>query len=463
MGYARLLFGVLFTLGLTLRLAGQPAQTVSNTREMLEVMQMDASLLGQFVDDRAVVGNEEEPLLRLLFRLPSFAQVDLNRWSKPLDRALSLEATCAKERFEFVELRGLVERIEKIPIIPELVPRMGFSHYFKLTMADENTKSIVFVRELPAAWISPFEAGITILEPIRVQGLLLKKQPIDDQSGLVFAAARVEWYPVMESASLGVNEDKVLLSKMGVDIGQLDEVQHRAAMSGKDRESFYQLLSALHHAESAQLARLGRQEFDIARMIRTPEQAVGELYSLQGTARRAIRIHVDDADIRERFGIDHFFEVAVFVPMQRAVRFVDEDAKAHVFQDYPFVFCVPELPDEMPTGDDIRVEVQVSGFFLKLWAYRTEFMSEARTRGDQPARQLSPLLIGPTVVPLQDPPPDESQLSLVIAIAFVGALALVCFLLWRAGVQDRRRAQQLFEKNLPPDFANIDERVIRGE
>ena len=38
------------------------------------------------------------------------------------------------------------------------------------------------------------------------------------------------------------------------------------------------------------------------------------------------------------------------------------------------MICVPELPTGMEQGDDIRVPITFSGFFLKLWAYESEFM-----------------------------------------------------------------------------------------
>ena len=248
-----------------------------------------------------------------------------------------------------------------------------------------------------------------------------------------------------------------MLSQLGVDTSRLTDIQHRASMKGGDRESFYQLIAAVHHSESTQFAKLGRREFEISRMIKTPQNVVGELYTLHGLARRAVRINVDDADIRERFGIDHYWEIEVFLPMEKPVRFVDEqNAEGKVFNDYPFVVCVPELPTNMETGDDIRVPISFSGFFFKLWAYRTQFMEEMQTANAKPAMQLSPLLIGPTVVP-DVAPPAESQVSLIIAGVFTGCLLLIWFLLWRASIQDRKRSKSLFEKNLPSDasFENL--------
>ena len=449
--FLRRLPPLLLTLACTTTLIAQPQSPADTPRDLLRIMQIDDSLLGQFIDDRPVEPDEREPLLRLLFRLPSFSQVDIERWTKPLAETKSLAAICSDHRFEFVEVRGVVERIELQTIIPELVERLGFSNYYRLTISHGTRVSLVFVRKLPTSWEANLRAGKEIREPVRVQGLLLKKQQLGEKTGLVLAASQIHWFPQVPSKDLQTTNDMILLADLGVDIGPLADVRQRSTMRAEDRESFYQILAAVHHAEMTQFDKLARRQFDMGRMIQKPESVVSELYSVEGTARRAIRIEVQDTDIQARFGLDHYFEVEVFVPMKRSIRFVNEADEARIFRDYPFVFCVPELPDDMPLGDDIRVQVQATGFFLKLWSYRTEFMSHVRTREDRPAQQVSPLLIGPTVTPSRTDPSKESSLSLIIAILFVLSLFVVWILLWRAGIQDRRRAQQLFAKNLPSD------------
>lgn len=430
----------------------QDTQRPANPREMLAVMQIDDSLLRQFVDGRPVGEQETESLLRILFRLPGFAQVDIDRWTKPLGDTKSLLDACAQNRFELFELRGQVQSIQTRTVLPELVDRLGFAEYYRVLLKCDQFQSVVYLRELPQTWRGPYSQGESIRQQVSVQALLLKRQDIQGAPALVFAATRLSWYPDSASAMLGVTESQVLLGRMGVDCSQFANLQHRATMRSEDRESFYQMLAAVRHAETTQFEKLASRSFDISRLIRQPSQVVGELYALQGTARRAIRIEVGDRDIRERFGIDHYFEVEVFLPLPKPVRFVDErHSEGKVFQDYPFVICVPDLPPQMPTGDDIRVPVRFAGFFLKLWAYRTQFMADMQTRDSKPAKQLSPLLIGPSVLPIETVPPANSPLSLIIAGLFIASLLLLWALMGRASYLDRRRSQQLFQKNLPVD------------
>lgn len=429
------------------------AQRISSPRAMLDIVQVDASQRKHFVDDRPIE-DESETLGRVLFRLPRFAQADIDHWTKPIDEPDAMLRNPDSYRFEMFDVRGDVVTLQKLSVIPELVQRLGFREYYAVTVRHNDTQSIVYTRNIPNRWQSILESNpeLPIGETIRAQSLLLKRGlDGDGKKSLFFAAPRLNWHPSKSSRQLGTTEDQVLLGQLGLDIDRLSDLVQRSKMTAQDRECFYQALAAVRLVEPEQLARLGRREFEIARMIQTPEQVTGELYTLHGLARRAIMIQVEDKDIRERFGIEHYFEIEVFMELDRKVRFVDpedaKDAEAKVFNEYPFVICVAELPPGMEQGDDIRVPLTFSGFFLKLWAYETEFMSGGRARTAKPRLQQSPLLIGPTVTVGEQFAPQESQLSLIIACLFTACLGAVWLLLWRASVQDSRKSKQLFRKH----------------
>ena len=431
------------------------AQPVGGPREMLDIMKVDASQRKHFVDGRDMA-EEGETLGRLLFRLPNFAQVDMDRWTKPIDEIDAMQRNPDSYRFELYDVRGEVVDLQRITVLPELVPRLGFKEYFAVTVAHNSTKSIIYTRSIPKVWQGATEQSPTG-GAIRAQALLLKLGLNENgESPLVFAAPRLNWHP-QKSSELATTPDQVLLGQLGLDIDRLSDLTQKSKMTPQDRECFYQSLAAVRHAEPEQLERLGKQEFEIARMIQTPEQVVGELYSLHGLARRAIMIRVQDKDIRERFKLDHYYEIEIFMAMERQVRFIDpsdpNDEVGKVFSEYPFVICVPDLPEGMPQGDDIRVPVTFSGFFLKLWAYETEFMSGGRARTAKPRLQQSPLFVGPTVTVGERFAPQESRLSLIIASLFTTLLLIVWLLLWRSSIRDKRAAKQLFRKHEPGDGA----------
>lgn len=429
--------------------AQQPSE-VRNPREMLQVMQIDASQLRFFQDDRPVADEETETLLQLLFRLPGFAQADVDRWAKTDVDWEEVARNPDSYRFELFQLNGNVSHMERRGVVKELARRLRFSEYYELTVEHDKRSSRVFVRHLPKAWLPALGRGESIRERVRIQGLLLKRLPSDDTTGFVFAASRVQWLPSTASLELGVSEGKVLLADLGFDVTRLDEVEHRAAISGVDRECFYQLLAAVRHADQSRLQAEGKRQFDIARLIQTPSDASGDLYTLQGLARRVIRIEVPDRDIRDRFGMDHYYEMEIFLPLERRVRFQDDnDTIGKVFTEYPFVICVPDLPPNIEMGEDVRVPVQFTGFFMKIWAYRTEFMSVDQPRAAPQRLQLSPLLIGSQVQLRETPAVDSSAITITIAWVFAVCLVLLWFVLWRAGRGDRERAKQLFRKHEP--------------
>jgi len=430
------------------------AQRVTNPREMLDIMQVDASQRKHFLDDRSIE-DELETLGRVLFRLPRFAQVDVDRWAKPIDDVTEMQSNTDSYRFQMFDLHGELTDFRVHQVIPENVPRLGFREYFSVQIRHDNTQSIIYTRTIPQKWLQAIEQK-PVGETVRAQALLLKRNVNreGDENGeaqLIFAASRLNWHPSKPSRLFATTQDQVLLAQLGMDIDRLSDLVQRSKMTANDRECFYQALAAVQHAEPEQLAKLGKQEFDIAKMIQHPEAVGGELYTLHGMARRAIMIRVEDPDIRERFGIDHYYEVEVFIPMERQVRFIDpnepEDKEGKVFTDYPFVICVPELPPGMEQGDDIRIPATFSGFFLKLWAYETAFMSDGRARTAKPRLQQSPLFIGPTLTVGERYVPRESQVSLYIACLFVGLLLCIWLLMWRSSVQDKRASKQLFRKH----------------
>jgi hypothetical protein len=160
-------------------------------------------------------------------------------------------------------------------------------------------------------------------------------------------------------------------------------------------------------------------------------------------------IRVDDPDIQARFGIDHYYEVEVFLPLDKNVRFVaPDDPEGKLFTDFPFVVCVPELPEGMQAGEDIHVSIAFSGFFIKVWAYRTEFMTGDQARTDRPRLQFSPLLIGPTFVTEDREFSTAPSLGLALAALFTGCLLVIWFILWRWSAGDRKFAKTtLFRKH----------------
>ena len=83
-----------------------------------------------------------------------------------------------------------------------------------------------------------------------------------------------------------------------------------------------------------------------------------------------------------------------------------------------------ELPRGMPEGDEIRQAIEVEGFFMKLWSYRSQFASgEGDDHGGRlPRRQISPLLIARTVRLDETSPPANPWPAWTMAAMVLGTV-----------------------------------------
>ena len=164
----------------------------------------------------------------------------------------------------------------------------------------------------------------------------------------------------------------------------------------------------------------------------------GRLLKFSGTARRIVRVPVDDPAIVSRLGADHYFEI---------------DLVADGSENNPLVFCTLDLPDGRapfgPAADGgapgTPGRIEVTGFFLKNWQYSTALSEaeKAANPGSSVAAQIAPLLIGPA--PLWKPASTENGNSTVAPIAGFLLLAMigVCLLLWHLRQTDREFSRQV--------------------
>jgi hypothetical protein len=150
---------------------------------------------------------------------------------------------------------------------------------------------------------------------------------------------------------------------------------------------------------------------------------------------------VEDQDVRERFGITHYYQVAMFT----------EDSQGN-----PVFFCVRELPEGMPSGDSPRYgeTVRVAGFFFKSWSYRIEIPMGLRNdpKAPAPQKQLAPLLLGRDLVWYPATAPQRNTLAGAIGVGlFCVAVAVVWIAVWRFNRDDRRRRFRTLGAGQPLD------------
>ena len=157
-------------------------------------------------------------------------------------------------------------------------------------------------------------------------------------------------------------------------------------------------------------------------MLEQPEAHHGEFLSVRGTARRIVKVAISDAGVRERLGLDHYYEIDLFVPIGEAkLRFgeankMDENP---VFEStFPVTLIARQLPPGLAEGELLHEQVAADAVFFKLWTYQSAYM--ARFNRVQPA----PLLMThePRLVPALE---QENWVSSGLITATLAGVLLI--------------------------------------
>ena len=418
-----------------------PVRRLGGPRELLDLYGVDDSHIRQLFDGRPVDGDEEESLVRILYRLPRFGLESIDRWTQPPVAGAEMAAAPDDFRIQFFRIEGRVLRVERHVMLPELAKLFDFDSYYlvQFQRTDDPHPVLICAREVPSAW--PLDEPLD--ERARVAGLFLK---VGDESlepsPLVFAAHRVAWLPDAPRPEWGITRHHVLLAELGMDISLLDDVRdrNRKPIGKSDRECFYQMLAAVGRLSPELLARYPADTIDLAPLLLDPKSQHGRLIRCRGTARRITRIEVNDPDIQERFGIDHYFQLDVSLPLgDQTVRLGKSDEDGPVFTNtFPATFCVLRLPaklqklaDKMTAGqlesETLNEQVVVSGFYFKLWAFRSQYISSF----DEQQRQIAPMLIAAEPQVVEYSYARDPWVGLLLGCIFLGLLLVAWFGVWR--------------------------------
>lgn len=430
--------------------ADRPAsdrEVVPSAKELLRLGGIDAEAWARFQDGHPWSEPEQETLQKIMLRLAQLPIDDVERLASTTVDWERLTSDPSAYRGDIVRLRGRVRALTVRRLPEPMARRFELNAYYRVEMELDETGQpvVVFARTVPRAW----RAGGSIDAPGGAWAMFVKLGADDgsDQTP-VFTASRVASY----------SEDQ-LLGRLGMDVGLMDDLADRRPIRGEERECFYQALAAvgraregeLRKAAAARLARQGADRDSVAPLFNDPADQRGKLVMLSGTARRVLKIRVDDPDVRRRFGIDHYYEIYLYT----------DDSQGN-----PVVFCTRHLPKDMPTGEgpNYGEAASVAGFFLKSWAYPSGQTYQPDEDGRPGAFQLAPLLVGRDVAWRPTNPPNRSPFwGAAIGIAFVLVLFAIWFWLLRAGRASRtgpRRAPGLSE--IPNDAADSNDSAGRA-
>lgn len=256
--------------------------------------------------------------------------------------------------------------------------------------------------------------------------------------GLLLAAPHVAWYP------------DTPLGRAGMDYALFDTVADGKKLVAGDTAAFYAMLAAVGQTDAAAIAAAAGGPSDVMPLI-DPARAWfpshrGDPVVIEGTALRARRIPIDEAFRRQELGIEHYWELFVFVETP----LLDVDGRLQ--DSFPIVCCVRDVPAGMPTGERINERVRVPGFACKRYAFGFEAPREDQEGGTAIAseRRQTALVVGPQAIWTPAPAAvSNRRVELFLGLAAVAALALMFGLGILSGRRSAERAIRRGQARLP--------------
>ena len=435
----------------TPRLLSEPFE---NPRQLLRLLDIGESQLESFVDGQSLGDQDQEALIRVLYRLPQIDLASIHRWQTSQVPWPELVDNPSALRASIYLLRGHVIQVQKQSLSARLSELFEFDHYYRVVLesAETDRPLIICAREIPTGW----KDRSTRRERARVSAMFLKSGASSNGvTELVFAARRVAWLPDHVDAQQGIGESHVLLGNLDMDVGLFEfaRKRNRLPIGDSERECFYELLSAAGKTTTVQMARVA-ESMDLAPLLQNPEKWHGRVVAVQGSVRRITQVLVEEPDIRDRFGIDAYYQLDVLVPLgDQRIEFQNKLGKAEgpVYQNsFPFTFCVAELPESwrgFVGKDRMNEPMATRGFFLKLWSYPSAYVAAYDTN----QRQLSPMFVA-----LQPESPESTSASDVtsgwmLGVGFLAVLGFLWIAVWRLNRSDRKFLRDQVRRRLEDD------------
>ena len=441
------------------------ARAAEPAAELLQLLDVEPRQLESWSDAASLSTEEETQLARMLFRWSTLTPADLDEFVITDIAPNELAEEPAAFRGQLIELRGTAVRAERWRVPEALADVLDLGELYEVRLELNNSSHVaaVFTRAIPPAW--PTDEPIR--QPASFVGLFLKT---GSEGTATFAAKRVAWHPVTVQPKLGVTAGHALLGRYGMDVGLIDDARRhdKRPLLAEDAECFYQMLAASARMDAGTM-RARSSPLELGALIASApvsDGAVarsklavgggqhGRLFSAPVVARRILKVHIESADLREQLGIDHYFQIDAFLPLDDQVVHLQkspDDVSAPVFANsFPLTLCVAQLPEEMKEGERLSERIIAVGFYFRLWSYDSQFLEDYG--GDR--QQLSPLLIGHALPSTTDNGLARTSplwwIAGILLLALLGALWYT-FLRWQ--VRDAEHARQLKRRFTPPNVS----------
>lgn len=414
----------------------------------LAMKEIDLASRSAFVGDAPWNDDKEQTLVKVLTRLPAPANLAATWAAEAVEVAPRGQSTPLGDRLVRVAGRAVFVAPRELPAA--IAESSGRDRYdlVRIVAADGAVVDVAVPRA-PRAW----PRWRAIDEPAVVVGLPLTTaagpEPVatggdgnpwpSTAHDLLLAATRIAWQP------------PTVLGRLGMDYALFDTVVEDRKLEPGDADAFWSVMAAAVRTTPADLARAAGGATDILPLIDPAQKWFathrGDPVVIEGVARTARRVAIDEPERRAAVGADHYWELEVFVDTPTI------KVGERIQDRYPIVCCVAALPDGFPRGDEISERVRVPAFAFKRYSYPlrdaviTSSLEQSEIKGE---RMSTPLVIGPQVEWMK--PPSATGMSNLLFGVFAGIIGLLGLLLafnaWSTG-RTRRRAERERRAALP--------------
>jgi hypothetical protein len=212
----------------------------------------------------------------------------------------------------------------------------------------------------------------------------------------------------------------------GVEPGELRVIRDDRPSLRDEEPCSLRLLDILNKTDAAELRKASIGPITYAQLFRQPDDYRGRLVTVSGVVRGA-----EPLDIHEnKYGIKSYYQVWLF-PLDNP--------------SSPLVIYCLDLPKGFPTGMKLAQEAELTGFFLKRWAYSTP-----------DADRTAPMLLAKNLQwrkqSVVAPPPSLVDIRWIPLVVIVAA-ALAVFTAWHVFL--RSTPPRLDLPDRPPDFGRL--------
>ena len=393
---------LLASLLLTTTVAAKQAQDDSPR----ELSGMSASTSFGIKDDLPL-DPQDETAISMLYRLRKASPATLDRFAA-YTREVSL--TQAKEdtidyRFWLFRFSADLKKINRVPIAnaPDTSDSIKYLYRCTAEATDATGNSIrctILTRTVP----SQLPTDTEIDTPIQCTGLLYNRALIDPAaksstaedpanqteatSTLVFISDRLAWFPKSEAIA---DKRMIALAASGFDVSQLDQIKRRNGkpLGGGDSEAFFQMLAtvAAQPAEQQNNSPMVPIKTIIAKSVKN----IGARVTMTARCRSCTRVEVTDPDKRQRYGVDHYYQLVLFPDLNQSIVLsenTDDGPVKAVYDRFPITVCATKLPPDIYAEDVEGEAITIDGTFFRIWKYDAEINQRAKTSGT-----ISPLII----------------------------------------------------------------------